>query len=58
MRQEFPAADTLTLELEAFAHAVRGRSPYPISGREMIDTAAAFEAIVTSVKTGGAPVEV
>lgn len=51
-RREFPKVDSLRAELEAFADAVEGRSPYPISPREMVDTVAAFEAVVRSIATG------
>lgn len=55
-RQEYPPIDTLGLELVAFAAAVQGHHPYPITHQHMIDTAAAFEAIVASVRKGGDPV--
>jgi predicted dehydrogenase len=38
--------------LNAFARAVRGIAPYPITGEEMIDNIALLEAIVKSAKTG------
>ena len=38
--------------LEAFADAVAGRAPYPISPREIVDVVTAFEAIVKSVAAG------
>jgi hypothetical protein len=50
--------DTLSLELQAFADALEGRAPYPITNQHMIDTAAAFEAIVASVKAGGSRIAV
>jgi predicted dehydrogenase len=40
--------------LVAFAAAVRGQAPYPISGMEMIDTIALMEAIVRSAEKDGA----
>jgi predicted dehydrogenase len=40
--------------LEAFADAVAGHAPYPISPREMIDVVAAFDGIVKSVAAGRA----
>jgi predicted dehydrogenase len=52
VRQTFPPVDTLRLELEAFADAIEGRSPYPIGDADMIATVAAFEAICRSVKSG------
>lgn len=51
-RQTFPAVDTLRLELEAFADAISGRTPYPIGDNDMIATVAAFDAICRSVKSG------
>ena len=48
----FARVDSLRLELEAFADAIDGRTPYPITSGEMIDTIAAFEALVTSADTG------
>ncbi|MEJ0020628.1 MAG: Gfo/Idh/MocA family oxidoreductase [Acetobacteraceae bacterium] len=48
----FPAVDSLRAELEAFADAIAGRAPYPITGQEMLDTVGAFEALVESVATG------
>jgi predicted dehydrogenase len=51
-RREFPRVDSLRAELEAFADAVAGRAPYPIAPREMVDTIAAFEAVIRSLETG------
>lgn len=41
--------DTLRAELEAFARAVRGQAPYPITPAEMIHGVAVLEAIVAAV---------
>ncbi len=57
-RRSLPEVDTLQLELEAFADALQGGAPYPITYDQMIATVAAFEAIVKSVQAGGATVEV
>ncbi len=57
-RRELAEVDTLQLELEAFADALSGGAPYPITYDQMIATVAAFEAIVKSVQAGGATVEV
>ena len=57
-RCSLPEVDTLRLELEAFADALSGGAPYPITYDQMIATVAAFEAIVKSVQAGGATVEV
>jgi predicted dehydrogenase len=48
----FTRIDTLRFELEAFADAVEGRACYPITADEMVDTIAAFEALVSSVAMG------
>ncbi len=57
-RRILPEVDTLRLELEAFADALTGGAPYPITYDQMVDTVAVFEAIVTSVAAGGATVDV
>ncbi|HXF66740.1 MAG TPA: Gfo/Idh/MocA family oxidoreductase [Burkholderiales bacterium] len=51
----FAREDALRLELEAFADAVEGRAPYPVSPSQMIEVVAALEAICRSMETG-APV--
>jgi len=48
----FEAADALRAELEAYADAAAGVAPYPITPAQMIDTVAAFEAIVQSMASG------
>ena len=52
----FEPVDTLQLEIAAFAEMVAGRAPYPVPYDEMIATVAAFEAVVESVRQGGAEV--
>lgn len=52
-RRTFEQVDSLRAELEAFADAVAGRAPYPITPREMVDTIAAFEASIRSIENGG-----
>jgi predicted dehydrogenase len=49
----FPPFDSVRANLEAFADAVAGVSPYPISTSEMLDTVAAFEAIAEAAKSDG-----
>ncbi len=49
----FPPVDSVRANLEAFADAVAGRAPYPISMSEMLDTVAAFDAIAEAVKSEG-----
>ena len=46
----FAPVDSLRAELEAFADAVVGRAAYPITSDEMLDTIAAFEALVASAR--------
>ncbi len=50
----FAPVDTLRAELEAFADAAEGRAPFPITPAEMIDTVAAFEAVIRSIETKAA----
>ncbi len=49
---EYPAMSVVRANLEAFADAVAGRAPYPITHQEMVDTVAAFEAIGKSSDSG------
>jgi predicted dehydrogenase len=49
----FAPVDSLRAELEAFADAVAGRAAYPITSDEMLDTIAAFEALVASANRDG-----
>ena len=51
-RREFPKVDSILAEFDAFADAVAGRNPYPITPAEMVNTIAAFEAIIQSMDTG------
>ena len=53
----FPPRDSLLAEFEAFAEAVEGGKPYPITPAQMIDTIGAFEAITRSLESHG-PVRV
>lgn len=50
-RLRFAPIDSLRAELEAFADAVAGAAPYPITTAQMLDTVAAFEALVRSAET-------
>ena len=56
-RREFGRIDSLCAEFDAFADAIEGRAPYPITPEEMVNTVAAFEGVITSMETG-APVKV
>jgi predicted dehydrogenase len=49
----FPPVDSVRVNLEAFADAIAGVSPYPIPTSEMLDTVAAFEAIAEAAKSDG-----
>ena len=49
---EFAPAMAVRANLEAFARAASGGAPYPISQQDMLDTAAALEAVVRSAQTG------
>lgn len=51
-RLRFAPIDSLRAELEAFADAIDGRAPYPITTTQMLDAIAAFEALVESVGSG------
>ena len=49
-RRQLPPADSLRGELEAFADAVDGRAPFPVTTRQMLETVAAFEAVVDALR--------
>jgi predicted dehydrogenase len=51
-RREFGKIDSIRAEIDAFADAATGRSPYPITPAEMVNTIAAFEAVIQSMDTG------
>jgi predicted dehydrogenase len=48
-RRNLAPVDSLRAELEAFAHAVRGSAPFPVSPAEMLDTIGAFEQVVNAL---------
>ncbi|MCE9639791.1 MAG: Gfo/Idh/MocA family oxidoreductase [Betaproteobacteria bacterium] len=48
-RKVCPAIDSLRAEFDAFAQAVAGGAPYPITPAEMTATIAAFEGIIDSI---------
>jgi len=52
--KDFPKIDSVLAEIDAFADAVSGVTPYPITTTEMIDTIGSFEAIITSIRSGEA----
>ena len=49
----FPPLNSVRVNLEAFADAVAGVSPYPIPTSEMLATIAAFDAIAKAAKSDG-----
>jgi predicted dehydrogenase len=53
----FEPVDSLRALAESFADAAEGRAPFLISPRQLIDVAAAFEAVIKSLDSG-APVHV
>ena len=50
--QEYPPHSSVLANLEAFADAVAGRQPYPITQEQMIATVSGLEAIIESAGTG------
>jgi predicted dehydrogenase len=48
-RLAFNPVDSLAAEFDAFADAVAGRAPFPVSGEEMVATIVAFEQITAEV---------
>jgi predicted dehydrogenase len=48
----FEPVDSLSAEFDAFADAVAGRAPYPIPTSHMVNTVAAFEAVIKSIESG------
>ena len=49
----FANIDSVRVNLEAFADAVAGRAPYPISVGEIVNVTAAFVAIAEAIRGGG-----
>ncbi len=54
----FAPADSVRVNLEAFADAAAGGAPYPIPTPQILAAVAAFEAVVNAVKCDGRVVEV
>jgi predicted dehydrogenase len=50
--QTLPHVDSLKVLVEAFADAVEGRAPFPVTPEQMLDMIAAFEAVVQSAESG------
>jgi predicted dehydrogenase len=55
---EVPPAEPVRDNLVAFARAVRGEAPYPITGDDLINNIAILEAIIASAAQDGAVVNV
>ena len=53
----FAHVDSLRALVDAFADAVEGRAPFPVSTMQMLDVVAAFEAVIASIGVHG-PVDV
>ena len=51
-RVRLEPADSLLSEMEAFADAVDGVAPFPITHAGMLQTVAAFEATIRAIRTG------
>ena len=49
--KDFPKIDSVLAEMDAFADAVAGVAPYPISTDEMVNTIASFEGVIKSITT-------
>lgn len=52
--KDFHKIDSVLAEMDAFADAVAGVAPYPITTGEMVDTIASFEAVIKSIAEGTA----
>jgi len=50
--QDYPPANAVLANLEAFADAAAGRAPYPVPQDQMIANVSALEAVFRSVKSG------
>ncbi len=55
---ELPAAEPVKDNLVAFAHAIRKKAPYPISGKDLVNNISILEAIIKSAAKNGAVVKV
>ena len=51
-RTEYPVTRPVLANLEAFAAAVEGRTPYPVGARAMLATIAALEAVFRASRSG------
>jgi predicted dehydrogenase len=48
----YPHVDSLLVLVDAFADAIEGKAPFPVSQEQMLDVIGAFEAVVTSADRG------
>ncbi len=53
---EVPPAEPVKDNLVAFAHAIRGVAPYPITGADLINNITILEAVIASAAKDGAVV--
>jgi predicted dehydrogenase len=51
--REYPSANAVLANLEAFADAAAGRAPYPVPQAQMIANISALEAVFKSARSGG-----
>jgi len=51
-RLTFEPVNALKAELEAFADAIEGRAPFPVSAEDMVATVSTFEAVVRALESG------
>jgi predicted dehydrogenase len=54
---EVPPAEPVKDNLVAFAHAVRKRAPYPITGKDLVANISILESIIKSAAKNGAVVK-
>ena len=50
--RRYEPVDSLRLLVEAFADAIEGKTPFPVTPQQMLDLTSAFEAVVASVQIG------
>lgn len=50
--KDFAKIDSVLAEIDAFADAVAGIAPYPITTAEMVETIASFEAVINAIARG------
>jgi predicted dehydrogenase len=50
--QAFPHVDSLLMLVDAFADAIEGKAPFPVTPSQMLDLIGAFEAVVQSAESG------